>query len=376
MYVVNVKYSENLGDGVIAECIEKMGFWGDKKPVSFDLSSKGSYYSKSGLKSSGRVVRFFRGFKKLYFVVCLLNLIYGLKLLIRFSRMEPAKLVVFGGGQIVSGAEFFFPGRILFIFLWAKYVWRANTVFYGVGVAESFGFFSREVYRFILIKSSVYVRDEESSLRVKVIFGVDSEIVTDPGICASCIYSAASECSGAIGVCVTHPDSLALHDKIGSVYGVDFYVSLVERLVAEGFNVKLYCNGLREDFYYQELVMKSIGSEYSDCIEFINRPTKPSELVSIISSFKVVLSHRLHSCIVAYSFGIPVLGFEWDSKLESFFNSISLTNGFVRKGTSSEGIVEMVKRISNDYDLNTVREYIDCQYNFHSALLGRLHSGN
>ena len=59
MYVVNVKYSENLGDGVIAECIEKMGFFGDKVPVSFDLSSKVDYYSKSGLKSSGVEINVF-----------------------------------------------------------------------------------------------------------------------------------------------------------------------------------------------------------------------------------------------------------------------------------------------------------------------------
>ena len=45
----------------------------------------------------------------------------------------------------------------------------------------------------------------------------------------------------------------------------------------------------------------------------------PGELAHAIARFDCVLAHRLHACIVAYSYRIPAVGFAWDRKLDSFF---------------------------------------------------------
>jgi hypothetical protein len=53
-----------------------------------------------------------------------------------------------------------------------------------------------------------------------------------------------------------------------------------------------------------------------------------------------VVAHRLHACIVAVSYGRPVIGLGWDRKVESFFDEIGAPEAFAPAGTPPERIAE------------------------------------
>jgi polysaccharide pyruvyl transferase WcaK-like protein len=41
-----------------------------------------------------------------------------------------------------------------------------------------------------------------------------------------------------------------------------------------------------------------------------------------IATFDLVVAHRLHACVAAYAYGVPHIGFTWDIKMRSFFDSV------------------------------------------------------
>lgn len=368
MYVVNVKYSENLGDGVIAECIERLAESSRFSPRSFDLSSKKAFGPKVHSGNSKSLLAFL---KRYHIAVCILNVVYGVRLMFEFLRLKKSNIVVFGGGQLISGAEFFFPGRMIFIFLVARYIWRSRVVFYGVGVSKSFDFGSQIIYRFMLSRSEIFVRDITSKERVDKIFGCRSEVVADPGICASLIYDNDVANSTAVGLCVTHPKSLAVHDDICGHYDIDFYVSLVNEVVKNGQRVSLYCNGLADDYKFQKKVYDVLDDSVKAEVISCPRPQDTKELVAVITSMSHIFAHRLHSCIIAYSYGINTYGFEWDDKLESFFSSIDLSDNFIAKDTPPSQLAHCLRykvnrALSNEYVHSAMEAHREKFLSFHS----------
>jgi polysaccharide pyruvyl transferase WcaK-like protein len=45
-------------------------------------------------------------------------------------------------------------------------------------------------------------------------------------------------------------------------------------------------------------------------------------MAGFISTLDLVVGHRLHACVAAYSYGVPHIGFTWDIKMRSFFESV------------------------------------------------------
>jgi polysaccharide pyruvyl transferase WcaK-like protein len=340
--IFNVKFSENLGDGIISDCFEYLisKCSGDNQVDITDLSRKHNHENfKASLEEGGERLgvknRMLSHISTLPFghvVISALNLIYSLLLVRDLRKARRADLVFIGGGQLISGADFFFPGRLLAPYLYVTRVWKTKVVFYSVGVAPHFNKMSLLFFKFMISRARVFTRDVISTKRIQNVFRSDAVLVSDVGIIASKVYGPAFATREGVGFCVSSPDALKVHSAAAGVgYDVDFYVDKIEMLLDSGFSVRLFTNGLALDHRFMILVYETFkenkGENY--LLSFEGRFSLPSDLAEFISSCEFIFAHRMHACIVATSYGVPAFGFGWDDKLESFYAAAGIDDLFI-----------------------------------------------
>ncbi len=122
-------------------------------------------------------------------------------------------------------------------------------------------------------------------------------------------------------------------DTIVAEYGVGvicipeyipFQIAFVKELVKRGIDFKLFINGSPEDLNVANVIIEESGTNYKDII--VKKPNTPDELVKTITSFKRIVSFRLHSLIIATSYGVEHYGFVWDNKVIDFYNKLEIVN--------------------------------------------------
>ncbi|WP_172635009.1 polysaccharide pyruvyl transferase family protein [Amphibacillus xylanus] len=92
----------------------------------------------------------------------------------------------------------------------------------------------------------------------------------------------------------------------------------------------------------------------------VQAPKRPKELVDIISSFRGIISFRLHSHIVACSLGVPGVSIMWDKKVKYFYENIQKPERvFELHSDSAKVITELIDAINNSYDEGIIREQKD-----------------
>lgn len=65
--------------------------------------------------------------------------------------------------------------------------------------------------------------------------------------------------------------------------------------------------------------------------KLLPRPETGEDYVNMINSFDAIIGARLHSCITAFSLGIPVAGLLWDDKLRFFSKSMGIQDFFTEE---------------------------------------------
>ena len=59
------------------------------------------------------------------------------------------------------------------------------------------------------------------------------------------------------------------------------------------------------------------------------RPVTPADLIARTAGLDMVVAHRLHMAILAFTMGRPTIGLGWDDKVESFFGMIRQPRAFL-----------------------------------------------
>lgn len=138
-----------------------------------------------------------------------------------------------------------------------------------------------------------------------------------------------------------------------------FWMNIIELFNREGIEWKIFCNGSEQDYEFGYILLKRLG--YSDTElnnKIVQRPTEPVELVKQISEFKTIISHRLHSHIVAFSLGIPIIGLIWDKKTLDFAEMIGIQENFINiKLSSPEEIYGKYKKIQENVFIDNSNIY-------------------
>lgn len=103
-----------------------------------------------------------------------------------------------------------------------------------------------------------------------------------------------------------------------------FWKKVIEKITESGKRWQLFVNGSEDDYAFAKRLLNYLP--YSEECLLAERPLTAEQLITQISSYKAIISFRLHSYIIAYSLGIPVIGMIWDNKLVEFAQMIHSEN--------------------------------------------------
>ena len=336
--LLNVKYSPNLGDGIIAECLEAeiLKCLPGAVVMSMDLAGREQF--GEGLdERRGLVLRLLQalptGLRR--FVTALL-----LQTLIRTNYQEKwrrildeADYAILGGGQIIADADLNFPLKVNAALSTARRK-RIPISIFGVGLAQHFSPKGKRLFSDAFARSKlvhVAVRDIGSQGNWSKHFEAGTEhkaeLCLDPGLLANEHYgielSRSSNKKTIIGLGITNPSVLALHSGRDATLLAketrDFWIELCSNLHSRGYVPKLFTNGPADDEAFLENIYKATEDMG---VMRAPRPKVPADLVATIASLQALAAHRLHANIVAYSLKIPHVAFHWDQKLDSFMHLV------------------------------------------------------
>ncbi|MEM8650347.1 MAG: polysaccharide pyruvyl transferase family protein [Pseudomonadota bacterium] len=387
----NVKYSANLGDGVLSECLEgglvNYGFASDKVR-SADLAARTKFSVNSA--GRGRLLSLLDGMpKNLRQSLLMIPLRYLLK-----SKWSPfygrnlnvADVVVVGGGNLFTDMDRNFPTKISAVMRLAA---KRNLplAIYGVGASGVWSDASiREMRKALEACRPFYisVRDEQSKSTFESLFadsiGCQVAVVRDPGILASRHYVSRqlsnSQVSGAsrkkIGLCVTAGSALRYHSDLtlDDEKLRDLYQECAVGLIEKGFDIALFTNGSSEDRSFLENELSHLKTKYPSHVQ-IQQADTPDQLVSIISSLDALVAHRMHALIVAFSYNIPIAALSWDPKIRAFMDSVGMSSATL--DTAHTSSVEIINNVVQLLSTNSVPDnsaFID-ESTEHINLLGQ-----
>lgn len=333
----NVKYSPNLGDGLLSECLEKalMAFGANKDTWSIDLAARqvygdglaGRLHIMSGLDMMPKWLR--RQFVRLPLAVQARR-----KWRPHYSRrIQGANAVVIGGGNLISDIDLNFPTKLTLAIKEAERL-SLPFVVYASGVTPDWTprgtamlkrAFSSPFLR------GVFVRDHDSKRlwdeKLGDASGFKAIVVRDPGLLAADFIPPSRMHDTRLpvaGVGIMSHIAIRYHadNAPGPLYLENWYLDLVRGLVGKGFHAAIFTNGSPEDIAYLAKLRPRLLAIGRDSISFPVQRT-PSELCAIISSLDVLVAYRMHAVIAAYSYGVPAVGLAWDRKLQSFMASVN-----------------------------------------------------
>ena len=334
----NLKYSPNLGDGVIALCLENelrrhFVSWDVR---SIDLAGRSEWTTPTGGAkriAALSLLRLFPSWAGEVAVRTLLGIELRRRLLQFYSDgVRGCSFALFGGGQLFQDGDLNFPLKISAA---AEACSAAGVPFgvYGVGATASHSQAGRRLFNRVLTACQsgvVFARDEASVDRIRELGAPCPKSCLDPGLLASDLWPCSPTFHNdrrTIGLCITHPAVLRHHGgAISSSFEavVDRTVALAGRLAADKYTVVCFTNGAEEDEMFLARCcdrLRQTGMVGSQVV-ISPRCKSPAELARLVASFDVVIAHRLHACILAYSYRIPAVGFRWDPKLQAFLDAV------------------------------------------------------
>jgi polysaccharide pyruvyl transferase WcaK-like protein len=349
-----LRYSPNLGDGIIAECLAHAirAQVEGAQVILVDISGRDGFGAVTvknralALKLLGMLPQGLR------------HRIVRRRLGQLLDRVAPdwarlmrgADLAILGGGQIFADADLNFPLKIARVAEVAKAA-DVPVVIHAAGVQGGWSEPGRALFNRIFETDlrRIGLRDDGSMAawaREAGGPGPAPVLARDPGLLAADCYGAAPA-SQRIGLCITDPAILHYHADAGVAGGgLGFYHELALAITSRGHKVTLFCNGAVEDQAALERVIADPGMAamvLAGTVSIADVPRRPADLARLIGGFQGVVAHRLHACILAWSYRVPVVGLGWDRKVESFFASVGADRAFAGGGADAAEIADRLQ---------------------------------
>lgn len=342
--LLNVKYSPNLGDGLLSECLEaelaRTFQWiaPGTEVFSIDLAGRRAYPAIAPSRRAAVIAVL----EALPATLRSLATRAALTVLVRLrlqrhvrARLAGCDAVVLGGGNLLTDADLNFPMKIAGALTQAAKL-RLPVAVYGVGANRQWSATGKRLFGRALQSAKLAyaaVRDARSQSAWRDLLvpqGVRPAALSgDPGLLASCHFPRPPLPFDAplAGLCITAPMALRYHatgPEAGTAADARitldaWYGTAARALVEAGFRVALFTNGSPEDRDYLAAMGPAWILAAKGPVTMTNPFADPAEMIRFIAGCQLIVAHRMHACIAAHSFAIPTIGLRWDVKLDSFF---------------------------------------------------------
>lgn len=340
--IFNVKYSPNLGDGLLSECLEQALIAGGADPGthSLDLAARTQY--SDGSENRSAKLRVLEALPALVRPVAV-----RLPLAVASMRtwqphyrkgLQGADCAVIGGGNLLADLDLNFPTKLSLAIHEAA--WRCVPAFiYGCGVSSGWSRKGLSLMHNALATGAVrgvFVRDERSRKLWDTMFGtrhnLAAQVVRDPGLLACETYPETAPSAGLIGLNITSQLAVKYHsaDAPSPAQLEDFYVDFAQATLEQGKSLAIFTNGSPEDrAALSALKPRFAALDGATCIAYPDATT-PAQLVAIVGALEGLVAFRMHAIIAAYSCNVPFVALSWDPKLDSFAESVGRSDWLAR----------------------------------------------
>jgi polysaccharide pyruvyl transferase WcaK-like protein len=359
--IIGERFSTNLGDGVICETVEGLlsKHYKDADITVADISTRQEYRKNKIVNLKDKSVTIKKVTKQVFIKLGLDIDYYKFKKssLRRNEYIESIcnnnyDLAVFAGGQMFKDT-FVFP-----ISQFVNHLAKNQTpiIFNACGVGDNKNRKLKKLLKQSLTNENVRfisTRDDIDTLNNFYLEDNTTKAVAtfDPAIWVKEVYKIKKKNNDTVGLGVMYVNNMKKDDLI------QFWKQIVQQLDKKGIKWSFFCNGDERDYQLMLDILNTFGiSEKEKKERLTKRSTTPEELIELISSFKSIISFRLHSHIIAYSLDIPAVALVWDEKLRFFYRGIGLEN---RCKTINDHYLDIIEELSDAHKIgydNNLRE--------------------
>ncbi|SNB75120.1 Polysaccharide pyruvyl transferase family protein WcaK [Arboricoccus pini] len=337
--ICGLPYSPNLGDGVISECLAHLvaKLEPGATVVRIDLAGREDFIEREhGRQLFMSVAHRLPAFLRQNLVRAILTIKVKRKLAQRWAEeLRGVDAALIGGGQLLDDVDLNFPIKVETMASCLDKLAIPYTIVC-VGASRNWSRVGSELFKRALTSPflrKVTVRDATSMDSLTAQISPDKlpayGVIPDPAIVANEVYGhrAPGTTSTTIGINVADPINLGYSGSVSEGLTPEAWLSVYEDLVQAssecGLEPVLFTNGAFEDDAYCAKVaahLKRIGHD----VPSTARPTTPAEMAALIAPHRLVISPRLHACIVAEAFGIPSIALGPVRKLEAFYRALEM----------------------------------------------------
>ncbi|MEM1342024.1 MAG: polysaccharide pyruvyl transferase family protein [Pseudomonadota bacterium] len=332
---MNVKFSPNLGDGLLSECLEGALIEHGASPQtrSADLAGRTAYGdTMAGRGAIMKTLDALPGGLRQFVVRAPLAIQSRRKWMPHYlEHLAQAEAVAIGGGNLLADQDLNFPTKIA-LALRACATRDVPVAFYACGMGQKWSSEGERRVRSALRACpprAVFLRDQMSKERWDSMFaeasGQEAIVVRDPGLLARQTYGAVTKAPHGgprIGISVMSHIAIRYHAEAGQSEAalLQWYADLAIELIGQGAQVTLFTNGASED----NIALEAVTAKLSGLREKVDVvvPNTPKELSDIVGGLTGLVAYRMHALISAYSHRVPFLALKWDEKVDAFLESV------------------------------------------------------
>lgn len=334
--LIGEKYSSNLGDGIICDTVNDLLLSNNYNLYMMDISGRTQFVEDlNDFNLKKEYIVYFKMFvKKILSIFGYNKMGKNLNRIFNDFKLNFDNLVnnnnfdyiVFVGGQMFIDT---FINQIEYICHYAEKN-NVGIIFNSCGTGNILN--KNSLQNILNSKSVKYIsvrdgRDELNKYTNNII-----NTCCDNAICCSNIYGKENNDTKYSGVGIMFS---TLQSPLKQVH---FWKKTIKQLIDENVSFKLFTNGSYKDYCFVKYILNSLNLEEKKFL--LDQPKEPIELVEQIRKFDKVLSMRLHSMIVSYSYDIPAIAICWDKKVNTFFSKIGLENNCYNLNSNPKDIVK------------------------------------
>lgn len=323
-------YSPNVGDGVIFECIKFALNRHRFEAVPCDISLRTGYQHENQQirdDQAGKFRRFVR-----YFVRRSLMMrraitagrwfLGGHRKFVKYFEkdIEESDGVIIGGGQILVDRQLGFPLRMAAICSLAKKHGKQIAIF-SCGGDQRQGLIARTIYRRVA-EAAAYINVRDTNSRdflLSLDLNLAVDVQPDVGFLMSRAFPLEEVKSPemVVGINIMSYETLVGFAPRGLIASKleyrEEWTALIQKILDAGWQVHLMTNGDPLDAMAAYELSEAFSGD--DRVALVLPPNKPEDITLHIQSISLLIATRMHSGIVAYSYGRPVIPIVWDEKV-------------------------------------------------------------